>query len=147
LNRAQNRVILAAVYDCIVGTVDVNCVFIKDCDVVCICKFDCAKKRVLTDPRCDMENLSKILDFKWIFCNFCGWDDYAIWEDKLLVRWLSRALKKIMYSANARCCAAVGDGGGNQALCYSHFQFLVVDIYDVLLCLVMGFLTCLCSGL
>ncbi len=39
-----------------------------------------------------MENLGKFSDFKWISCNFCGWDDCAIWEDELLVRWLARTL-------------------------------------------------------
>ncbi len=93
-----------------------------------------------------MENLGKISDFKQIFCNFCGWDDCAIREDKLLVRWLARALTQFIYGANTRCCGAVGNGGGNQALCYSHIQFLVINVYDVLSFLVMGFLTCLWSG-
>jgi hypothetical protein len=75
----------------------------------------------LTDAQCDMENLGKFSDFKQIICNFCGWDDCAVWEDKLLVRWLARALAQVVYGANARCWGAVGNGGGNQALYFSFF--------------------------
>ncbi len=61
--------------DGVIVIIDVDRVFVKDCDVIGASVFSCGMEGMLTDPWVDVELVCRRSNIEWVFCNLGGWDD------------------------------------------------------------------------